>query len=298
MNRTVKQTVLALACTLSAVTAQAAPNLFEGQASIRNLAVEVIDLRPDDGIAPAFVAGKHKVEGSAQWLDGGYLFNSDYGWEGDIEVASTQTQQGLKGIFGGPDFQFQLPDGQAKFGRTNGNYAAQISMNTSDILVTPSDVPGSTLRADMKISTQSWLLKPGTEVRISGTFDLSLLSDPTQLSPDLFPDNEFWGPWHYAELGANVNLRVVGGGDGVIVGPGSIGSNILTNVLASNEALTGGRTQSFVLVARNTGNQDVTLQSDLSVGAKYRFATAVPEPSTWACLAPLPVVARPPDRHG
>ena len=281
MNRTVKQTVLGLACTFSAVTAQAAPNLFEGQASIRNLAVEVIDLRPEDGIAPAFVAGKHQVEGSAKWLEGGFL-HSGFGWEGDIEIASTQTQQGLKGIFGGADFQLQLPDGLATFGRTNGDYAAQISVNANVIGNDPHFDPGFTYRADMKISTQSWLLKPGTEVRISGKFDLSMLNDLTQLSPDSFPKIDFL--WQQAELGATMNLRVVGGGDGVIVGPGSVSSNILTNVLPSNEALTGDRMQSFMLVARNTGNQDVTLQSDFSVRAKYQFAVPVPEPSTWALM--------------
>lgn len=288
MIRFVPQAALVAALSVVAASAQAAPNLFEGQASISELSIEVIDLRPDDGVAAAFVSGKHTLTGSTRrtvepildpWfgvLDDGY------------PLAGTSTQQGIKQLIGGPDFQFRVPDSQTGFGRTAGDYTANVvapldKVLGPDFITYPQ--PGMGVNAGMSIKTQSWVLKAGTEVHISGVIDLSMRNDLTQLPPYFFDGSLWFFPNQYAKVDASLGFTVVGGNAAdVFVGASSAHAGFNTGVLELSQQIDESVSESFVLVARNLGTTDVVLNSSLGLSAQYLVATPIPEPSSAALV--------------
>ncbi len=289
MIRFAQTTVLAAALLVATGSAHAAPNLFEAKASISNLKVEVIDLRPQDGVAAAFLPGKSAIKGEAEWSNGFYLFDI---WptiqkdDGSV-VVNVQTQQGLKDVIGGPDFQFSLPDSQASFGRSGGTYTASLAVQGLSLLENShfDSRPTGEFLAGATISTRSWVLKPGTEVRISGVFDLAMSNDLGQLTGDLGGYSGWpFGPLQEASSGAFMSLSVVGDATGVIIGPSSASRLISSDVLLMSDKIDQSLIDGFVLVARNTGDADVILNSEIAFGSRFTVATAVPEPSTWALM--------------
>lgn len=282
MTRFAPNALLTAALSAVALSAQAAPNLFEGQATISEMSIEVIDLRPDDGVIAAFLPGKHTLAGSTHTNLEPYLDP----WEGLIDaghpVASTTTQQALKQVIGGPDFQFRLPDAQTGFGRLSGDYTATVAVQGAELLGDPLMIG---FDAGMSVRTQSWVLKPGTEVRISGVFDLSMRNDLTQVTPDLLPDNDWFVPYQYADVGAHMTFSVVGGDPaGVFVGPSTASARLHTDVLEITQQIDQSQSDHFVLVARNLGTTDVVLNSDFGVNARFLASTPIPEPSSVALV--------------
>lgn len=288
MIRFAPQVALATALSAVAMSAQAAPNLFEGQASISGLSIQVIDLRPDDGVAAAFVPGKHTLTGSTSLKSEPYLYPGDgVIYEGD-PIAGTTTNQALKNLIGGPDFQFRLPEAQASFGRTSGDYTVNVVAPVAEVLgpdfLTYPQL-GRGFDAHMAINSQSWVLKAGTEVRISGVFDLSMLSDPTQLPSYLFDGSLWFFPYQYAKVDASLGFTVVGGdAANVFVGASSAHAGFNSDVVDLSEQIDQSLSESFVLVARNLGTSDVVLNSSLDLKAQYLVATPIPEPSSVALV--------------
>lgn len=290
MIRSTQRAARAAALSLVAASAHAAPNLFEAHAAITDLKFEVIDLRPDDGVAAAFLPGKNVIGGTAQWSTDVYA-GSGWPWpvlelaDSGSEVTKVSTRQSIKDAVGGPDFAFRLPDNQARFGRSAGEYTASLAIQGSSLLESGSYLPNGDFSSVMSITTQSWVLKAGTEVRISGVFDLHMHNDVSQLTGDLggFEDSPF-GPWQQALASANMSLSVVGGASGVIVGPSGASSLLDTGVLLLTDQIGNGRSDDFVLIARNTGDTDVLINSTFGMGSRLTVAGAVPEPSSVALL--------------
>lgn len=288
MIRFAQNTLLAAALSVVTLSVQAAPNLFEAQASISSLKFEVVDLRPEDGVAAGFLPGKHVLTGSAEWSSGvfavpGYwpLMLADTGYS----VGKVSTQQAIKDVIGGTDFQFKLPDNQAGFGRSSGQYTAGLGVQGSSLLEDTTFLPNGDFSANLYVETQSWVLKPGTEVRITGVFDLKMHNNLTQLTGALnLPSDFVFGPWQQASAGAVMGLSVVGDATGVIVGSSSASSQLTSDTLLLSEQIDQSKSESFVLVARNTGNADVILNSSFGTMTHWTVAGAVPEPSSMALL--------------
>lgn len=289
MIRFAPQAALAAALSAVAMSAQAAPNLFEGQASISELSIEVIDLRPDDGVAAAFVSGKHTLKGSTSTTLEPFLDLMFGVIDPGYPLASTSTQQVIKQVIGGPDFQFRVPDAQTGFGRISGDYTVNVVAPLAEVLG-PDFItypqPGMGFDAGMSINTQSWVLKAGTEVRVSGVLDLSMRNDLTQLPPYFFDGSLWFFPNQYAKVDASLGFTVVGGNAAdVFVGASSAHAGFNTGVLELSQQIDQSLSESFVLVARNLGTTDVVLNSSLGLSAQYLVATPpVPEPSSVALM--------------
>lgn len=284
MIRIERSAALAASLLLLAGSAFAAPNLFEGRASITELKVEVTDLRPDDGIAAGFLAGKSVISGSASAASDVILYDT---WpalltDGGSVYSSVKTNQAIKDVFGGPDFKFGLSDNAASFGRSGGEYTAELGVQASSLVEYSANYgPTGELISGVQISTQSWVLKPGTEVRISGFFDLLIRNDLSQVTDDLL---DRYGLNQQAQSGAYMSLSVVGDAVGVLVGPSVVSRMVDSGVLFIDQQIDQSLSESFELVARNTGNTDVILNSQLSFSTRYTAAVMVPEPSTWALM--------------
>lgn len=284
MIRIERSAALAASLLLVAGSAFAAPNLFEGRASITDLKFEVTDLRPDDGVAAGFLAGKSRISGGATYAADMVAVDT---WpmlftqEGHV-VSEVKTDQAIKDFFGGPDFKFGLPDNAASFGRNGGEYTAELGVQGSALLDNSfSYGPSAELVAGAQITTQSWVLKPGTEVRISGIFDLLIRNDLSQVTGDLLGG---FGSLQQASSGAFMSLSVVGDDAGVLIGTSQVSRFVDSGVLSIDQQIDQSLNESFELVARNTGNTDVIINSQLSFGSRYTAAAMVPEPSTWALL--------------
>ncbi len=288
MIRFAPQAVLVATLSVVVASAQAAPNLFEGQASISELSIEVIDLRPDDGVAAAFVSGKHTLTGSTSTTLEPFLAPSYGVVDAGYPLAGTSTQQGIKQLIGGPDFQFRVPDSQTGFGRTVGDYTVNVVAPLAEVLgpdLITNPQPGMGFDAGMSIKTQSWVLKAGTEVHISGVIDLSMRNDLTQLPPYFFDGSLWFFPYQYAKVDASLGFTVVGGNAvDVFVGASSAHAEFNTGVLELSQQIDESLSESFVLVARNLGTTDVVLNSSLDLKAQYLVATPIPEPSSVALV--------------
>lgn len=284
MIRIERSAALAASLLLVAGSAFAAPNLFEGRASITDLQFEVTDLRPDDGVAAGFLAGKSLISGRASYAADmvvGDIWPGLFTQEGYV-VSQVKTDQAIKGVFGGPDFKFGLPDNAASFGRNGGEYTAEVGVQASTLLENSFRYgPSAELIAGAQITTQSWVLKAGTEVRISGVFDLLIRNDLSQLSG---LSSGFHGPYQHASSGATMSLSVVGDATDVLIGPSAVSKYVDSGVLLIEEQIDQSLNESFELVARNTGTTDVILNSQLAFSTHYTAAVMVPEPSTWALM--------------
>lgn len=284
MNRIERTVALAGALLFAATTACAAPNVFEGSASITGLKVEVIDLRPDDGVAAGFMGGKSVLSGNASWMTdvrGGFYDPLDY-FEG-TEVTQVNTKQAIKDVFGGPDFKFSVADNAASFGRQGGDYAAELAVQATSLVANGYTLaPTGHFSAEALVTTQSWVLKAGTEVRISGGLDLLIRNDASQFEGDLLSDH--WNALQRASASAAFGLSVLGDATGVIVGPSEIARTVDTWLMAADEPFNQSRSEAFELVARNLGTTDVILNSRLLVSSRFTMASAIPEPSSWALM--------------
>jgi PEP-CTERM motif len=125
------------------------------------------------------------------------------------------------------------------------------------------------------------VLKPGTEVRISGIFDLLIRNDLSQVTGGLLGG---FGSLQQASSSAFMSLSVVGDDAGVLIGTSQVSRFVDSGVLSIDQQIDQSLNESFELVARNTGNSDVIINSQLSFGSRYTAAVMVPEPSTWALL--------------
>lgn len=284
MNRIERTVALAGALLFAATSACAAPNVFEGSASITGLKVEVIDLRPDDGVAAGFMGGKSVLSGNASWMTnviGAFYYPLDY-IEGS-QVAQVNTRQAIKDVFGGPDFKFNVPDNSASFGRQGGDYAAELAVQATSLVGNGfTAVPTGHFSAEALVTTQSWVLKAGTEVRISGGLGLMIRNDASQFEGDLLSGH--WNALQRASASAAFGLSVLGDATGVIVGPSEISRTVDTWLMEANAPFDQSRSEAFELVARNLGTTDVILNSRLFVSSRFTMASAIPEPSTWALM--------------
>jgi PEP-CTERM motif len=284
MIRIERSAALAASLLLVAGSAFAAPNLFEGRASITDLKFEVTDLRPDDGVAAGFLAGKSRISGSASYAADMVVVDT---WPGlfaqeGYVVSQVKTDQAIKDVSGGPDFKFGLSDNAASFGRSGGEYVAELGVRGSALLDNSFNYgPSAELIAGATITTQSWVLKPGTEVRISGIFDLLIRNDLSQATGGLL---DGLGTLQQASSGAFISLSVVGDAAGVLVGPSTVSRTVDSGVLFIDQQVDQSLNEGFELVARNTGNTDVILNSQLAFGTRYTAAVPVPEPSAWALM--------------
>lgn len=284
MIRSARITLLPMLLSAVAMSAQAATNLFEGHASINDLTFQVVDLRPEDGIAAAFLPGKNTIEGSTIQYQNVYVipYNDDYYYfNEEYPAASTSTKQVIKDVFGGPDFQFSLPGSQTGFGRTSGDYSANVVVQASALSEPEfSGFLGSGYGAEMTISTASWVLKPGTEVRIAGVVDLFLHKDLTQLTPEFDGLNlyQFASAWTY------VAFDVSGDPTGVMVSPSSALTRI-KDLRPVSEQVDQSEFESFLFVARNLGDTDIVINSQFAVGTNFVVSGPIPEPSSMALLA-------------
>lgn len=285
MNRIERAVALAGALLFAATTACAAPNVFEGSASITGLKVEVIDLRPDDGVAAGFLGGKSVLSGNASWMTNviGGFYDPSLDYVESFEVTQVNTKQAIKDVFGGPDFKFNVADNAASFGRQGGDYAAELAVQATSLVTTEYALaPTGHFSAEALVTTQSWVLKAGTEVRISGGLDLLIRNDASQFEGDLLSGH--WNASQRASATAAFGLSVLGDATGVIVGPSEIARTVDTWLMAANEPFDQSRSEAFELVARNLGTTDVILNSRLLVSSRFTMASAIPEPTTWALM--------------
>lgn len=284
MIRIERSAALAASLFFAVTSTVAAPNLFEGKASITNLKVEVSDLRPDDGVAAGFLAGKSVISGGASYATDVFAVETwpDLITQDGYFVSQVTTNQAIKDVFGGPNFKFDLPDNTASFGRSGGEYKAELGVQASALLDHSYNYgPSAEVIAGAQITTQSWVLKPGTEVRISGVFDLMIRNDLSQVTGAL---RDAYGLQVQASSGAIMSLSVVGDATDVLIGPSSVSGQVVTDVLWIDQQFDQSLNESFELLARNTGNTDVIINSRLAFGGRFTAAGMVPEPSTWAML--------------
>lgn len=267
-----------LLATLGVVTLMPAQagTVFSGNAQLSNLAISVVDLRPDDGIVASIQAtSPHGLVAETSWLG----HNTD-GWTPNTTVlqAASVKRPASKSIFDGSPIEIELSSGQGSVSRSNNTLMAKLevdSASVNDPLLTGN---GTELSSRFEVITGSWSLRPGTEVHVTGQLDASTQWDLSGLNTTI---SKYAGSSTAYIYFDSIGPASAGSFDGPVPNRAVVFTELYSNTNWSpvtNEV----DSRSFELVFRNLGTTDMQVSSGFFVSSSLNVTGVVPEPSTWA----------------
>ncbi len=271
------------------LSAQAAisPSVIKVQSTITDLAFQLTDLTPQDGIAPSFVPFDNYTQTnvSTSWYRNGSPFDSPVLRDG------SQSNVFAGALFNSSTVGASLVSGQADASKSGNVLTSSVDVKASSFegAIYPS-YRGSWLgqnsfNSSVGVDPKGWLLAPGSEVTITGSIHASLAVNTDGVVG--FTDGKV------LEVGGSsrsyVYLEIPGLDSGApsqweredvrisghqLVSPTGSWSSANANALSD---------KTFSLTARNTGTSTILI--GLSAGSEsygYWSVADVPESSTWA----------------
>lgn len=275
MNLINKPLLLATLGMVTLVPAQAG-TVFSGNAQLSNLAISVVDLRPDDGIDAAMLAtSPHGLLAETTWWG-----RDNDGWMTSTKVLQTASvkRPASKSIFDGSPIDIELSSGQGSVSRSNNTLRAQLEVDTASVNDPLLTGNGTELSSRFEVSTGSWSLRPGTEVHVTGQLDASTQWDLSGLNTTI---SKYAGSSTAYIYFDSVGPAPAGAFDGPVSNRAVVYTELYSNTNWSpvtNET----DSRSFELVFRNLGTTDMQVTSGFFVRSSLEVAGVVPEPSTWA----------------